>query len=209
MKACAASGGIAAGTRTSIPPIRRGCRCCLRSTASSVLPMDSSITRNAKNCEKTAASRPIAAEISQVSRSMAVPLALAMPVATEPVMGAAAAATLAAAMAVMSAAVGTAAAEVAAVGAAAAGAVGISVVRSGLRQLRVPQLVNDSVIAKPPHDLLAAPLAGVARDQKQVVGGGRIMAAGQCRGRGHADRRNLSIRALEPHRRMNVIVAVQ
>ena len=49
----------------------------------------------------------------------------------------------------------------------------------------------------------------VALDRKQIIGRGRIAAVRERRCRGHADRGYLAVGAVEPHRRMNVVVAVQ
>jgi hypothetical protein len=88
-KACAASGGIAANTRTSIRSARRACRCCLRSTASSISQTGSSTTPTARSCARTAAALRIAAAISQIRRSTAVRTGLAIPAATQAVIAAA------------------------------------------------------------------------------------------------------------------------
>src|SRR5436305_946313 len=82
------------------------------------------------------------------------------------------------------------------------------VVAGWLKQLRSPQLANLTLI-KSPHDLFAAPCRGVALDPEQIVGrrGNRPVRDRRCRW--YADRRDFAARAVEPHRGMDVIVAVQ
>jgi len=99
-RACAASGGIAANTRTSIRSARHACRCCLRSTASSRSPTGSSISPTAKRCARTAAATRIAAAISRIRRLTAARTGSATPVATQAVMAAATAVATGAAVAV-------------------------------------------------------------------------------------------------------------
>ena len=81
--------------------------------------------------------------------------------------------------------------------------------RESLDQPRLAQLRDTQAVADASHGLLAAPGITVALDRKQIVGGGRIMAVRQRRRRRHADRGNFAVRAVEPHGRMDVVVAVQ
>src|SRR6266702_948270 len=202
MKACGASGGIAASTRTSTRSNRHGCRCCSRSTASSALPTGSSTTRTAKSCARTAVAPHIAVAISPAPRSTAVPTASAMPAATAAGM---------AAMEVMAAVTGVVVIEALAakgkVAAAAGDAAAEAEIR--LRQPHLVQILNAPVIPKAADALLQPPRLALARDRKQIISRCRIMPMRQRRGRGDADRRDFCLRTLEPHRRMNVVMAVQ
>ena len=149
------------------------------------------------DCEDAAQERQrrrrIAAAISQIRRSTAVRTGLAIAAATQAVIAAATA-------------------VVGATGAAAAAA-GIEDSRhcepTSLEQRRLLDLLDAEVGVDGAYGLHAAPFVAVARDRKQIIRRGRIMPVRQRRRRRHADGGDLAVGAFEPHRRMDVVVAVQ
>ena len=78
-----------------------------------------------------------------------------------------------------------------------------------LEQRRLLDLLDAKVGVDGAYGLHTAPFFAVARDRKQIIRCGRIVPVRQRRRRRHADRGDLAVGAFEPHRRMDVVVAVQ
>src|SRR6201992_2552073 len=79
----------------------------------------------------------------------------------------------------------------------------------GLEQLYLTQFVNVQLFIDAPHGLRASPGTAVAVDAEEIIGGGGVAAMRERGRRRHADRRDGAVRAVDPYRRMNVVVPVQ